>query len=70
MKKRLTLEDVVSKLEWATLEAGSQKAFADKIGVSPQYVSDVLHHRREPGDSILDGLSLRKVVYYESKEAA
>ena len=33
-------------------------------GVSASYLSDVVNSRREPGDKILAGLGLRKVVRY------
>tara|TARA_R100001086_G_scaffold225699_4_gene144106 strand:+ start:1252 stop:1368 length:117 start_codon:yes stop_codon:yes gene_type:complete len=31
----------------------------------PVYVSDVLSGRREQGETILDGLRIRKIVTYE-----
>lgn len=44
--------------------AGSQKAWAQAIGVSEAYLSDVLNGRRDPGESILGPLGLRKEVRY------
>lgn len=44
--------------------AGDQGAWARRNGVSAQYVSDVLHGRREPGNAILAALRLRRVVTY------
>ncbi len=58
---------VYAKLRNATKEAGSQSAFAAKHCMSPAYVSDVLNARRDPGDSILAALGLRKVVGYVEK---
>lgn len=44
---------------------GSQKKAAESFGVSPQYLTDVLHGRREISDRILSKLGLRKRVIYE-----
>lgn len=63
--KRYRHNDVLRLLEKAVKTAGGQRAFATKAGVTGQYVSDVLRHRREPGGSILFALGLRKVTLYE-----
>ena len=68
MKKHLTQADVIDLLRRQCKEAGSQKAFADANGISAQYVTDVLHKRREPGEAVLSALGLRKVITYEVKE--
>lgn len=48
----------------AVREAGTQKAWAERAGVSEVYVSDVLRKRRPPGDAILRALGLtRRMVY-------
>lgn len=44
---------------------GSQDAAAKQLGVSPQYLCDVLRKRREPGQKLLDALGYRRVVVYE-----
>jgi hypothetical protein len=46
-------------------KAGSQKAWAEAHGISPAYLSDVMTGRREPSDSILGPLGLKRVVSYE-----
>jgi hypothetical protein len=52
----------------ATIELrGSCKNAAIYLGVSPQYLSDVMRGRREPGESILNALNLRKEVSYVAK---
>ena len=43
---------------------GTQKAAAERMGVSQQYLSDVLNENREPGALILDALGLERVVSY------
>jgi transcriptional regulator with XRE-family HTH domain len=45
-----------------------QKAISAAIGVSQQYVSDVLTGRREPAGKILEYLKLERVVFYRSTE--
>jgi hypothetical protein len=56
--------EVLRALRVACKAAGGQKAWAERNGVSAQYVCDVLSARRDPGDSILAALGLRRVVRY------
>lgn len=44
---------------------GEQQIVARALGVSPQYLCDVLNGRREPGAKLLKGLGYRRVVVYE-----
>lgn len=60
----LSAEFVRGYLATECKEAGGQKAWAERSGVSPQYVCDVLQGRREPGDSICAALGLRREVLY------
>ena len=43
---------------------GSQKALAKILGVSEQYLSDVIRHRRYPGKKILEPLGLSETKTY------
>ncbi len=45
----------------------SQASVAAELGVSPQYLNDVLKERRDPGDSILGPMGLERVVTYRRK---
>ncbi len=56
--------DVFKRLREACKAAGGQAAWAARHALSPAYVSDVLNARRDPGDSILRALGMRKVVKY------
>lgn len=56
--KALTKEQVVEKLRQGQ-GALTQTEYARAIGVSPAYLSDVYHSRREPGPAILRALRLR-----------
>lgn len=61
----LTADGVRDLLRTRLMEyGGEQQQFARELGVSPQYLSDVLHRRREPGDAILRGLGVERVVLY------
>ena len=42
-------------------KAGSLRAWARLIGVTPAYVSDVTNGRRDPGPKILAALKIEKV---------
>jgi len=67
----MTQEQLIRKLYNMAAEEGSQKALAAKLGISEAYLSDVLSQRREPGELVLNALSLeRKVVFVarQSKE--
>ena len=50
-------------------ELGSQKALAKKLGISPQYLNDILNCRREPGKKILSQLGLKKTTLYVKENA-
>jgi hypothetical protein len=60
----LSAEFVRGYLAEECRDAGGQKVWAERNGVSAAYVCDVLQGRREPGDSICAGLGLRRVVMY------
>jgi DNA-binding transcriptional regulator YdaS (Cro superfamily) len=60
----MTLHQVLALLRRECEKAGGQAAWAKAAGVSPAYVSDILHGRREPGESILRALEMVKVVTY------
>jgi hypothetical protein len=46
--------------------AGSQREFARQLGVSPQYLNDILQGYRPAGSSqkVLDWFKLEKVIFY------
>ena len=53
-------------LEFLKRQQGDQTAqqFASRLGVSPQYLSDVYNGRRPPGESITSALHAEKAVVY------
>lgn len=52
----------------AVEDAGSQKAFAERVGVSAQFLHDVLRDRRNANAEILDAIGYERVVTYRKKE--
>ena len=53
-------------MEFLKKQQGEQTAqqFASRLGVSPQYLSDVYNGRRPPGESITAALKVEKDVVY------
>lgn len=44
---------------------GNQKCVADRLGISPQYLGDILSGKRRPGRKVLRALGLVHVDMYE-----
>ncbi|GJD65770.1 transcriptional regulator [Methylobacterium frigidaeris] len=64
----LTRDEVLGLLRRQVSENGSQQAYASSVGLSPQYVADVLHGRRAPGPVILAALGVRRVERFVAAE--
>ncbi len=51
-------------------EAGNQKALAEQVGISQQFISDMVRGVREPGEEACAKLGIeRKTVYREIGDA-
>jgi len=61
---------VVGMLECLVSRAGSQKVCAEQLGVTPGYLNDVLHGRRDVSAQLADRLGLERVVLFRVKEGA
>jgi Helix-turn-helix. len=61
----MTLIDLVSNLQALTYGMGSQKDLAKDIGISPQYLHDILTGRREPGEKVCEYLGVERTVIYK-----
>lgn len=46
----------------------TQAALAEQIGISPQFLSEILKGKRNPSKTVLDFLDLEKVVSYQPRE--
>jgi hypothetical protein len=44
---------------------GSQKAFAKEVGISTQFMNDIVHCRRDIPQSVLEYLGYTKKTYFE-----
>lgn len=56
----IQLAEIFRKLEQRIQEAGSLNTAAAVMGISPQYLSNVLKGNRAPGEGILRNLGVRK----------
>ena len=61
----MNLEQVRELLRRQCAEAGGQRAWATRHGISDGYVSHCLHNRRLPGPEILRALGLVAVTTFE-----
>lgn len=62
-----TKQDVIGILQTAIGEGNSAAAFAHRHDASPQYISDVLNGRRDPGPKLLEILGLERITVYRKK---
>lgn len=53
-------EVLIIKLRAQVKVSGNQKRAAEALGISPQYMTDLLKGRRMAGDNLLEKLGLRK----------
>lgn len=60
----LTEQEVMERLKGAVADAGGQRAFAEKHGLTPGYVNDVLHGKRAFADRILATIGIERQVTY------
>jgi hypothetical protein len=58
----MSVDEVLNLLRDSCRQAGSQRKWASRHGVSAAYVSDVLAQAREPGPAILQALGIEKQV--------
>lgn len=47
---------------------GSQKALADKLGISEQYLSDMIKSKRDLSDELLDACGIVRSTIYEARK--
>jgi hypothetical protein len=60
----ITLSGFYAILRKACESSGGQTNWSLAHGISPQYVSDVLNARKDPGPKLLAALGLRRVVMF------
>lgn len=68
--RHLTIDQLLAKIEDDVEIQGSQKALAEKLNLSEQYLGDILKRRRAPGPKVLNSYGLRAVTnYVKDKES-
>lgn len=65
-----TVDEVIRMLEDEQLKFGTDKELAIKLGISQQYLSDILHGKRGPGKAVLDYFGLKKYYVYGRKDGS
>lgn len=60
----IDLADIYALMRKAIADAGGQSAWAARVGVSPQYVSDVVNGRRDPAARMLAAVGVKRVTVY------
>ncbi len=61
----MMLDDVLKRLSRLVREHATQRDAAYRIGISPQYLNDILQRRRDPGPKVLKALGFRLLPRYE-----
>jgi transcriptional regulator with XRE-family HTH domain len=61
----LTHDQLLKRLMSLVAGYDSQLEAAEHLGVSPQYLSDVLRRKSEPGPAILEAMGYYKLVMYK-----
>lgn len=64
----ITLDDCLVRVIRLRNHLGSQKALADKLGISEQYLSDMLRGRRTISDELMDAIGVVRYMTYEAEE--
>ncbi len=61
----LTEEELVGLLK-SMAELSNQKLTAKRLGISPQYLSDIIRCKRSPGSKVCSTIGVERVVMYRS----
>lgn len=62
----MTQEALLNYISRRAQRLGTRRALAKHLGVSDQYLSDVLTGKREPGSKLLGALGFRKIISYRA----
>lgn len=66
----MTQHGMIRLLKREVERIGSQVEYAAKLGISPQYLSNILQGHRGPGSDVLKALGLERRVLYVRKNGA
>lgn len=70
MAEGITLSAVYAELNDAIRKAGSQKEYAERVGISATFLNDALHGRRDIPGAVLADLGLMRVTRFIRKEGS
>ena len=62
-----TRKTLIAKLHAEAAKLGEQRLLAKQLGISSQYLSDILNGRREPGEKVLAALGIKRADLYEAR---
>lgn len=66
MSTYISQDAIITMLISKCQERGKKKGLAEQIGVSPQYVTDILKGRRDISSEVAEKLGYRKLVLFET----
>ena len=66
----MTIVDPRSRLRRLVRRCGTQRAAAVEIGISTNYLSDLIHGHRVCSDRILEKLDLRRIIVDRPRAAS
>lgn len=67
LKEYISKEDIVEELRLLADSMSTHKALADKIGISEQYLCDILRGVRNPGFKVCEFLGVEALTVYKEK---
>lgn len=67
MNEILSVYDVVRMIEERKKEVGSYRKMSFEMGVSPAFLSRVLHGDSHPSSTVLEYLGLERITRYRKK---
>jgi phage portal protein BeeE len=66
----LTEQEFVGELADYVQRCLNQRTAAKELGVSPQYLNDVLNGRRAPGEKLTRAMGYSRLTYYQQAAPA
>lgn len=63
-QKYISLEDIREEIRLLADSMSTHKALADLMGISPQYLNDLIKGNRKPGPKVQKFLKIRSVTVY------
>jgi hypothetical protein len=58
-------DNLIREILSEKLKVRSQTGLAASMGISVGYLNDVIHNRKAPGDKILKGLGMKRIIVFD-----